>query len=176
MREASGDRRPDVSFAGAGGRRAPWAPGFVLGLGLGGFVDGIVLHQILQWHHMLTATDRYPSDTIAGLEANTLADGVFHAATWVLVVTGTVLAIRAWQQGRLAPPWRVHIGLLLAGWGAFNLAEGIVDHHVLRVHHVRDDVAAPLPWDLAFLGLGLVLVLAGAALVRSAPDRTTRSP
>ena len=148
-------------------RRAPWAPGFVLGLGLGGFVDGIVLHQILQWHHMLTAIDRYPSDTIAGLEANTLADGVFHAATWVLVVAGTVLAIRAWQEGRLAPPWRVHLGLLLAGWGTFNVVEGIVDHHVLRVHHVRDDVATPLPWDLGFLGLGVVLVLVGTGLVRS---------
>jgi uncharacterized membrane protein len=30
------------------------APAFIMGLGLGGFIDGIVLHQILQWHHMLT--------------------------------------------------------------------------------------------------------------------------
>ena len=28
--------------------------GILLGVGLGWFVDGIVLHQILQWHHMLT--------------------------------------------------------------------------------------------------------------------------
>lgn len=28
--------------------------GFLLGIGFGGFVDGIVLHQLLQWHHMLT--------------------------------------------------------------------------------------------------------------------------
>lgn len=28
--------------------------GIVLGLGQGGFFDGIVLHQILQWHHMFT--------------------------------------------------------------------------------------------------------------------------
>jgi uncharacterized membrane protein len=28
-----------------------------LGIGLGGFVDGIVLHQILQWHHMSTAAE-----------------------------------------------------------------------------------------------------------------------
>ena len=59
----------------------PVAPGLLLGIGLGGFVDGILLHQILQWHHMLTATDRYPSSTIVGLEANTLADGLFHAVT-----------------------------------------------------------------------------------------------
>jgi uncharacterized membrane protein len=143
-------------------------PGFLLGVGLGGFVDGIVLHQILQWHHMLTATDRYPSSTIAGLEANTLADGLFHAATWMLVFTGTWLAIKAWQQGRLAPPWRLHVGLLLAGWGTFNLVEGVVDHHILRVHHVRDDVASPLPWDLGFLTFGAVLLASGHVLIRSA--------
>jgi uncharacterized membrane protein len=145
----------------------PLVPGLVLGLGLGGFVDGIVLHQILQWHHMLTATDRYPSSTIAGLEANTLADGLFHAVTWVLVLIGTWLAIRAWQQGRMAPPWRLHVGLLLVGWGAFNLLEGVVDHHLLQVHHVRDDVRSPLPWDLGFLAFGALLVAGGLALVRS---------
>jgi uncharacterized membrane protein len=42
-------------------RSPPVAPALLLGIGLGGFVDGIVLHQILQWHHMLTATDGYPS-------------------------------------------------------------------------------------------------------------------
>jgi len=50
------------------------------------------------------------------------------------------------------------------GWGAFNLVEGIVDHHILTIHHVRDDVGAPLGWDLAFLALGAILVLSGLAL------------
>lgn len=59
---------------------------FLLGVGLGGFVDGIVLHQVLQWHHMLSATHRYPTTTIAGIEANTLADGLFHVATLIAVV------------------------------------------------------------------------------------------
>ena len=150
----------------------PLLPGFLLGIGLGGFVDGIVLHQLLQWHHMLTATDRYPASTIGGLEANTVADGLFHSLTWVVVFIGTWLAIRAWQQGRLAPPWRTHVGLLLAGWGAFNVVEGVIDHHVLRVHHVRDDVASPLPWDLGFLVVGLVLVVVGVVLVRSGRSRS----
>ncbi len=48
-------------------------PGIVLGVGLGGFVDGILLHQLLQWHHMLTSTndDRigvkyYDPNTVSG--------------------------------------------------------------------------------------------------------------
>jgi uncharacterized membrane protein len=142
----------------------PVAPGLVLGLGLGGFVDGIVLHQILQWHHMLTDTGDHPADTVSGLEANTLADGFFHAATWLLVLAGMLLTVRAWRAGRIAPPWRAHLGLLLAGWGIFNLVEGTVNHHILGIHNVRDDVADPLWWNVGFLGLGVVLVLVGAAM------------
>jgi uncharacterized membrane protein len=66
-----------------------------MGLGLGGFVDGIVLHQVLQWHHMLTSTGGHPMSTVAGLEANTLADGFFHVATWLLIAAASWLMWRA---------------------------------------------------------------------------------
>jgi len=139
-----------------------------MGVGLGGFVDGILLHQVLQWHHMLTGSGGgEPMDTVAGLEANTLVDGFFHVATWVLVAVATALMVSAWQRRELAPPWRAHIGLLLAGWGSFNVVEGVVDHQLLGLHHVRDDIGAPLGWDLAFLGLGALLVVIGTVLVRS---------
>jgi uncharacterized membrane protein len=100
------------------------------------------------------------------LEANTLADGLFHAATWVLVVIGSALMLRAWQQGRLAPPWRGHVGLLLAGWGAFNLVEGLINHQLLGVHHLRDDLGGPLGWDLGFLAFGALLIALGSLLAR----------
>ena len=63
--------------------------------------------------------------------------------------------------------WRGLVGLLLAGWGIFNLVEGLVDHHILTIHHVRDDVADPLWWDLGFLALGAILVIVGFGLRRS---------
>jgi uncharacterized membrane protein len=147
---------------------APKAPGFLFGLGLGGFLDGIVFHQILQWHHMLTGHNGgEPSNTVAGLEANTLADGLFHLGTWALVGVAMVLTVNAWRRGEWAPPWRSHVGLLLAGWGVFNLVEGLIDHQLLGIHHVRDDLDAPLSWDLAFLAVGLLLVAAGLALNHS---------
>jgi uncharacterized membrane protein len=149
-------------------RRAPLVPALLLGIGLGGFVDGIVLHQILQWHHMLTSEGCCSAGSVAGLEDNTLADGFFHAATWVAVMAGTTLAVRAWQRGELAPPWRMHWGGLLLGWGGFNLVEGVIDHQILGIHHVRDDIGAPVGWDIGFLVLGAAQALVGWWLVRSA--------
>jgi len=145
----------------------PKAPAFIMGLGLGGLIDGIALHQILQWHHMLTDTGEHPSTTVAGLEDNTLADGFFHLATWFLIITAMLLMVRAWQRRELAPPWRVHFGMLLAGWGVFNVVEGVIDHQLLGIHHVRDDLGAPLGWDLAFLAFGVALIVAGTALART---------
>ena len=143
------------------------APAFLMGAGLGGFIDGIVLHQILQWHHMLTDTGGHPSTTVPGLEANTLADGLFHLATWLLVGAGMLMTVKAWQRRELAPPWRAHLGMLLVGWGVFNLVEGLVNHQVLGIHHVRDDLGGPLGWDIAFLASGALLVAIGLALPRS---------
>lgn len=147
-------------------------PALILGLGLGSFLDGILLHQVLQWHHMLSDTGDHPVDTLAGLETNTLADGFFHLATWLLVAAGLVLTVRAWRRRLPAPPSRAQLGALLAGWGIFNVVEGLVDHLVLGIHHVRDDLGAPLGWDLGFLAFGGLLIVAGVALTRSPVGRS----
>jgi uncharacterized membrane protein len=160
----------------AAGELPPRTSGLLFGLGLGGFVDGIVLHQILQWHHMVSAVDGTPPTTLAGLEANTLADGFFHLATWGCVVAASIASIAAWRQGRLAPSYSFHFGLVLAGWGIFNLVEGLIDHQLLGVHHVRDDLGAPLSWDLGFLGSGVVLVVGGLLLHRRGVRHLSRRP
>ena len=146
-------------------------PGLLYGLGFGGFIDGIVLHQILQWHHMVSDVEDWSPTTLRGLEINTVADGFFHVAAFVLTFAGTIAALVAWRQGRLAPSWSFHFGLVLAGWGLFNLVEGVVDHHVLGVHHVRDDLGAPLGWDLGFLAFGALLLVGGWLLYRRGARR-----
>jgi len=138
--------------------------GILLGIGLGGFVDGIVLHQILQWHHMLSET--YPPDSVQNLRLNTLGDGLFHAFAWAMTAIGLALLWRAARKPAAIWSTRVLIGSLAMGWGLFNLVEGIVDHHLLGIHHVRSG-PGQLAWDLAFLAFGAVLVVAGAMLVRT---------
>lgn len=135
-----------------------------MGIGLGGFVDGIVLHQIFQWHHMVS--HQTTTGTVSGLELNTLADGLFHAATWVFVLTGSVVMLVSWRRGRMSPNLPFHAGLLLAGWGLFNVVEGVVNHHLLELHHVRDDLGGPASWDVGFLIFGAVLVVGGWLLYR----------
>ncbi|WP_424360582.1 DUF2243 domain-containing protein [Methylocystis parvus] len=136
--------------------------GIVLGVGLGGFFDGIVFHQLLQWHHMLS-TVRTP-DTVANLELNTLWDGLFHAFTWVCVAVGLLLLWRAARRGVLSG--RELVGALLMGWGGFNLVEGAVNHLILGIHHVNE--TAPRSqwafWDWGFMLWGAAMLVAGWAL------------
>jgi len=104
--------------------KAPRAPALLLGIGLGGFIDGILLHQVLQWHHMLTSTSGHPMTTVAGLEANTLADGLFHLATWICVAAGSALLYTAWRDGRLAPPRRAQATAAPGGLGPVQPGRG----------------------------------------------------
>jgi len=156
-------------------------PGILLGLGLGGFVDGILLHQVLQWHHMLSnsGNDRlglhaYSIDTVAGLQMNTLWDGVFHVFTWLSVLFGLELLYERVRDAH-AELWssRLLWGWILAGWGIFNLGEGVIDHHLLAIHHVRPG-PHQLAWDLGFLGLGAALLAGGWLLQRRLPAPAPR--
>lgn len=153
-------------------RRRFSTAGILLGVGLGSFIDGIVLHQILQWHHMLTDYGEhasFPLTTVRSLEENTLWDGLFHVSTWLFVTVGLFMLWRAVTADHRVT-WRSLVGLLLAGWGLFNLVEGIVDHHIVTIHHVRDDVADPMWWDLGFLAFGAALVAVGLWLRRTDVD------
>lgn len=148
-------------------RRSIAIPGVLLGLGMGGFIDGIVLHQILQWHQMLSTTDEFGAETLSNMEANVTADGFFHVVTWVLVAVGLAMLWRTARDGIWGQTWRSPLGWMAVGWGVFNLVEGLVDHHVLQIHRVRPDAANPLAWDIGFLALGAVLVVGGWLLQRS---------
>ena len=154
-------------------RRPLLAAGVALGIGLGGFLDGIVFHQILQLHHMFSA--RFAPTTVAQLEFNMLWDGIFHLFTWGMTAAGVVMLFVAGRRPEV--PWcgRTLLGATAVGWGAFNLVEGTVAHHLLRVHHVVERLG-PSGWDWAFLTSGALLIGVGIALMRSSPASTVREP
>jgi uncharacterized membrane protein len=153
--------------------RFPVSAGVLLGLGLGGFFDGIVLHQLLQWHHMVTSAG-YPANTLENLELNTFLDGLFHASTYAFVVIGLALLWRAAHKPHVWWSGKMLMGTMLIGFGAFNVVEGVVDHHLLGLHHVNE--TAPLAqwiyWDLGFLLWGMLMLLVGWVLFRRGRRKT----
>lgn len=148
------------------------APGLLLGIGLGGFVDGILLHQILQWHNMLSNVVQ-PSALVA-MKFNMVWDGLFHAMTWLTTLVGIVLLARRGRgrghghgHGHGVTSGRALAGSMIAGWGLFNFVEGLIDHQILALHHVHPG-RGQLAWDLAFLvGGGIGFIALGLLLARS---------
>ena len=148
--------------------RFPVAAGVMLGIGLGGFFDGIILHQVLQWHHMLTSAG-YPADSVRNFQINTFWDGLFHVTTYIFMLAGLLVLWRRARRNHGWWPGRQLTGTILIGFGGFNLVEGVADHHILGIHHVNETVAPALwiYWDLAFLAWGAVMLAAGWWLLRS---------
>ena len=107
-------------------RKKAATAGILLGIGLGGFVDGIALHQILQWHNMLS--NWLPPTTMDAMQRNMVWDGLFHALVWLVTLLGVFLLWSAAYHQETMPSLGAFIGQLLFGWGLFNLVEGIVDH------------------------------------------------
>ena len=137
--------------------------GVFLGLSIAGFFDGIVIHQLLQWHHMFTSVET--SRTVAGLELNTLGDGLFHLLDWLLMLVGIALLWRVCLRSEVPRSTPVFVGALLIGAGLFDFVEGLIDHQILGIHHVKPG-PHEFAWDMGFLALGLGLTALGGWLVQ----------
>src|SRR3954447_26350974 len=108
--------------------------GTVIGVGMGGFIDGILFHQILQIHNMLWKL--VVRDSLANEQINMFWDGLFHAFTWICVAVGLWILWRAVTKTEVILSGKAFWGSMILGWGLFNLIEGTIDHEVLQIHHV----------------------------------------
>lgn len=153
-----------IDRSGATNYRPLIVAGIVLGLGQAGFFDGIVFHQLLQWHHMFSSIET--DLTVAGLELNTIGDGLFHLLDWLLTLSGIALLWRAGSRADV--PWStpVFVGALLLGAGLFNLVEGLIDHQILGIHHLKPG-PHQLLWDMSFLAIGATLAGIGLWMVQA---------
>ena len=142
----------------------PLLPTAALGFGLGAFADGIVLHQVLQWHHLNSS---YTDDEQVGV----LVDGLFHAAAWLVVVGALVWAWRR-PSGRSG---RETVGAVLIGWGVFHVVDQLLFHLLLRAHHIRYGEHEQL-YDWGYTAIGVAMALGGLRLVRSRRDLAAARP
>lgn len=144
------------------------AASMLLGLGMGGFFDGILFHQILQIHNMLS--HKLFPDTLVNAEINMFWDGLFHAFTWTTTLIGLGLLWRAIRKPEVPLSTRGFVSSMFLGWGTFNLVEGIIDHQILQLHHVveRSTGTRQLMFDMLFLVSGVIFILVGLLGIRRA--------
>jgi len=135
----------------------PWVRwGAALGFALGGFFDGILLHQILQWHHLFSLVPGMDD-----LRLQVLWDGYFHLLMYVVALVGLAGLWRAQRRGGVA--WgRPLAGAILAGFGLWHAIDALLSHWLLGIHRIRIDSPDPLLWDLAWLAVfGLAPLVLG---------------
>ncbi len=137
-------------------------PGFMIGIGLVGTLDQVVLHQLLGWHHF------YDKSTPA---VGLASDGIFHAASTVLLLLGGYLLFRNRRRLVDNEAGRAWAALLLGG-GAFNFYDGTIQHKLLNLHQVRPDVPDQTPYDVVFIGASVLVLAAGWALLRRTASRS----
>ncbi len=144
-------------------RDAGWRiyPLFIAGIGLGGFFDGIVFHFLLQWHYF--ASSRMDSDSVSALERIMIVDGTFHFSMWIVAAIAIYLIWHAARRDLLPSRPHVFAGLILVGWGIFNIVDGVLFHLVLQLHNAREDGNVAL-WNAAWIGWGALFALAGWSL------------
>ena len=151
-------------------RRFFWST-LLLGFSLGGFFDGILLHQVLQWHHLLSGVE---NDALQDLRVQVLADGLFHLLMYVIALVALAVL---WTTPRkpVAPAGRVLLGNAMVGFGIWHVVDAVVSHWLLGLHRIRMDSPDPLLWDLAWVLVFGVLVLIGGLVLRR-PRGNPRGP
>jgi uncharacterized membrane protein len=126
--------------------------GVLIGIGVAGFVDETVFHQLLHWHHF------WDGGTPG---AALVSDGLFHAGSWLGLVAGAFWI--ADLRRRRVDDLRAWVAGILLGAGAFQLYDGTVQHKLLHLHQIRYRVTI-WPYDLAWNVTAGLLLVAGAVL------------
>ncbi len=136
----------------------------ILGIGMGGLIDGIILHQILQWHEMLS--NKIPATNYVGKSVNMFWDGVFHGFCFLIILLGAVLLWKITKRSDVNTSGRLFSGGLLTGWGIFNIVEGIIDHHILKLHNVMEFSTNHDIGNYSFQAFSIIILLLGLFLVK----------
>ena len=135
----------------------------VFGFGFSGLIDVLLLHLILQWHHLLSGI--YPMSTLVGLRTNILADGWFSIGMIVIAGIGAGVVWRAERRTREPLAIRPIAGSAVVGLGVFDLYDVVVDHALLGLHQPLSMGGQYNPhWAV----VSLLIIGAGAYIYRTA--------
>ncbi|MDB5750474.1 MAG: hypothetical protein JWP65_895 [Ramlibacter sp.] len=140
---------------------------FLVGIALGGFFDGILLHQVLQWHHFLSNVQ---AAALQDIRMQLLADGLFHVLMYVVAMVGLYQLWRAREQCAQPGSKTLLWGSALLGFCIWHFIDIVVAHWIVGIHRVRVDSPNPLLWDLLWVAIfGVLPLIFGWRMVRRGP-------
>lgn len=143
-------------------------PTMIIGIGVSGFFDGILLHQVLQWHHLLSLV---PGEAFRDIGTQILADGLFHVLMYIVTAAGLWLLWRRRAALASGASWRSVAGGGLLGFGIWNLIDVGFFHWTLGIHRIRVNVPDPMMYDVGWLAvLGLLPIAMGWLILRGRDD------
>lgn len=159
-REAATDDLPPVGDAPSNPVRDGRLAACLIGFAMGGFFDGILLHQILQWHHLLSGVT---GGAFRDLRTQILFDGLFHALMYAVGFAGVYLLLHHRVTVSRLRIW----ALMVISFGVWHVVDTVLSHWLLGIHRIRTDVADPLMWDIVWLvWFGLLPIWGGIVLMR----------
>lgn len=133
--------------------------GYLLGFALGAFFDGILLHQVLQWHHLLSGLQGQP---FTDIRVQILADGLFHLKAYIIALVGLGLLWRTRAEFARPLAGRLLLATSLIGFGVWHSIDAVLSHWILGIHRIRMDAENVLLWDLVwFFVFGIAFIAAG---------------
>jgi uncharacterized membrane protein len=161
--DSGGDHRPALGSA--------IVTGLLLGVGIAGFIDETIFHQLLQWHNFYWGTTEY---------WRIFSDGLFHLVTTLLLLWGT---FRLWRDPYSTDSVRTKaiLGGLFVGVGGFNAYDGVVQHVIFHFHLVQEHVCpkvhannsiiscpADIPYEIVWISMGIIVIAIGVVFWRHA--------
>ena len=135
----------------------------VFGFGFSGLIDVLLIHHILQWHHLLSGI--YPMNTLAGLRTNIFADGWFSVGMIVIAGIGAGVVWRAERRTPEPLAFRPIAGSAVMGLGIFDLYDAIVDHALLGLHQ---PLSMGGRYNPHWAAVSLLIIGTGAYIYRTA--------
>lgn len=149
-------------------RRALLAAG-VFGFGFSGLIDVLVLHLVLQWHHLVSGI--YPTDTLSGLRTNLVADGLFSIGMLIIMGIGAGLLWQSERRTDVPLLIRPLAGAAVIGLGGFDLYDAIVDHAILEIHQPFTQAGQPLglggQYNPLWAAVSILFIAAGYYIYRT---------
>lgn len=136
------------------------------GFGFSGLIDVLIIHHILQWHHLLSGI--YPINTLNGLRTNIFADGLFSIGMILIAGIGAGLVWRSERRTEDVLPIRPIAGAAVIGLGIFDLYDAIVDHAILGLHQPLSQGGQYNPhWAV----VSILIILGGLYIYRTEVEK-----